>query len=161
MRQQNQLHLVVVVEVAMQVAEQPPQLPLELLIATAILPHIADLCIFIFSCYCSSASSREVLIATRDEVVSAHSASGRTTPVNSGSGRNTPVNATKKPAGRERGAFVIGAEDHVTLLLFIKKMVAESTSQLMSCLERISGNNTRVEMDEKIQKNEGEMDEEP
>jgi hypothetical protein len=66
------------------------------------------------------ALQREVPLVTRDEVVLACSSSGRTTPVNSGSGRTTPVNAMKKPMGRERGAFAYGAEEHLTLLAFIK-----------------------------------------
>jgi hypothetical protein len=39
-----------------------------------------------------------------------------------------------------------------------RKMVAESTAQLVSCLERLSGNNNRKDMDEKIQKIEEKMD---
>jgi hypothetical protein len=39
-----------------------------------------------------------------------------------------------------------------------RKMVAESTTQLVSYLKRMSGNNNRVEMDEKIQKIEEKMD---
>ncbi len=66
------------------------------------------------------ALQREVLLATRDEVVLAGSSSGRNTSVNSGSGRTTSANATEMPTGRERGAFTYGAEEHVFLLLFIK-----------------------------------------